>query len=77
MRARGLVQVSDEGAIDAVVREVLDANEAQVQKYLQGSDKIFGFFVGEAMRTMKGKGNPRLINEVLRKALEARRSSRV
>ena len=54
------------GRSTPLVREVLEANEAQVQKYFQGSEKIFGFLVGETMRRMKGKGNPRLINEILR-----------
>jgi aspartyl-tRNA(Asn)/glutamyl-tRNA(Gln) amidotransferase subunit B len=77
VRARGLMQVSDEDAIEAAVGEVLEANAAQVQKYFEGSEKLFGFFVGETMRRMKGKGNPRVINDLLRKALEGRRSSGV
>jgi len=77
VQARGLMQVSDEAAIEAAVREVLDGNAAQVRKYLEGSEKIFGFFVGQTMRRMKGKGNPRMINDLLQKALEARRSSSV
>ena len=74
---RGLLQISDESAIEAVVREVLEANSPQVQKYLEGGEKIFGFFVGETMRRMQGKGNPRLINQLLRKALDERRSTGV
>jgi aspartyl-tRNA(Asn)/glutamyl-tRNA(Gln) amidotransferase subunit B len=55
------------------VEAVLDANGAQVEKYLAGNAKIFGFFVGETMKLMKGKGNPKLVNEVLKKKLETRR----
>jgi aspartyl-tRNA(Asn)/glutamyl-tRNA(Gln) amidotransferase subunit B len=77
VRARGLMQVSDEDAIETAVSAVLEANAPQVQKYLEGSEKVFGFFVGETMRRMKGKGNPRVINELLRKALDRRRSAGV
>ena len=69
VRARGLLQVSDAEAIGSVVDEVLAANALQVAKYLEGSEKVFGYFVGEAMRRMHGKGNPSMINELLRKKL--------
>jgi aspartyl-tRNA(Asn)/glutamyl-tRNA(Gln) amidotransferase subunit B len=69
----GLAQVSDSGAIDAAVEAVLEANGPQVEKYLGGNAKIFGFFVGETMKLMKGKGNPKLVNESLKKKLDARR----
>ncbi len=69
----GLAQVSDTGAIDGAVEAVLAANGAQVEKYLAGNAKIFGFFVGETMKMMKGKGNPKLVNDLLKKKLEARR----
>jgi aspartyl-tRNA(Asn)/glutamyl-tRNA(Gln) amidotransferase subunit B len=69
----GLVQVSDAGAIEDAADAVLSANGPQVEKYLAGNPKIFGFFVGETMKLMKGKGNPKLVNEVLKKKLEARK----
>ncbi len=69
VRARGLLQVSDAEAIGSVVDEVLAANASQVAKYLEGSEKVFGYFVGEAMRRMHGKGNPKMINELLRQKL--------
>ncbi len=68
---KGLMQVSDEGAIERAVEAVIAANLPQVQKYLDGSEKVFGFFVGETMKIMKGKGNPRIVNEVLRRKLGA------
>jgi aspartyl-tRNA(Asn)/glutamyl-tRNA(Gln) amidotransferase subunit B len=69
----GLAQVSDTAAIEEAVEAVLLANAAQVEKFLAGNTKIFGFFVGETMKMMKGKGNPKLVNEALKKKLEVRR----
>ncbi|MBP1679389.1 MAG: gatB, partial [Bacteroidetes bacterium] len=74
VRARGLVQVSDASAIEAVVDEVLDAHPAQVATYIGGTEKVFGFFVGETMKRMGGKANPGVVNEVLRRALGKRRA---
>ena len=69
----GLAQVSDASAIEDAAEAVLNANGPQVEKFLAGNAKIFGFFVGETMKRMKGKGNPKLVNEMLKKKLEARR----
>jgi aspartyl-tRNA(Asn)/glutamyl-tRNA(Gln) amidotransferase subunit B len=66
---KGLVQISDESAIDAVVVEILAKNQAQVEKYKAGGEKVFGFFVGEVMRATKGKANPAVVNSVLKKRL--------
>ncbi|MFL5352730.1 Asp-tRNA(Asn)/Glu-tRNA(Gln) amidotransferase subunit GatB [Archangium sp.] len=66
---KGLAQVSDTGAIEAVVDEVLAKNAAEVEKYKAGKKQSFGFFVGQVMRAMKGKGNPALVNELLKKKL--------
>jgi aspartyl-tRNA(Asn)/glutamyl-tRNA(Gln) amidotransferase subunit B len=68
---KGLVQVSDAGAIERAVDGVIASNMPQVQKYLGGNDKVFGFFVGETMKIMKGKGNPKVVNDVLRRKLGA------
>jgi aspartyl-tRNA(Asn)/glutamyl-tRNA(Gln) amidotransferase subunit B len=73
VQERGLVQVSDGGAIAATVEEVLAANAAQVQQYLNGNERVFGFFVGETMKRMKGKGNPKMVNDVLKAQLAARK----
>jgi len=67
--AKGLKQVTDTGAIDAAVDKVLAANAGQVEAYKGGQEKLFGFFVGQVMRKMKGKGNPALVNEALKKKL--------
>ena len=69
VEARGLKQTSDTGAIDKVIAEVLAANQDKVAEYRSGKDKLFGFFVGQTMKAMAGKGNPQVINELLKKAL--------
>ena len=66
---RGLKQVTDTGAIDAVVDEVLAKNADKVAEYKSGKDKLFGFFVGQTMKAMQGKGNPALVNEAVKKKL--------
>jgi aspartyl-tRNA(Asn)/glutamyl-tRNA(Gln) amidotransferase subunit B len=65
----GLAQVSDEAAIGVVIDKVLAAEAAKVAEYRGGRDKLFGFFVGQVMKAMAGKGNPKLVNEILRAKL--------
>ncbi|MCS6854617.1 MAG: Asp-tRNA(Asn)/Glu-tRNA(Gln) amidotransferase subunit GatB [Elioraea sp.] len=67
--AKGLRQVKDTGAIEAAVAQVLAANADKVAEYKAGKEKLFGFFVGQVMKVMGGKGNPALVNEVLKRAL--------
>ncbi len=62
---RGMKQVSDTGAIEAVIDEVLAANPDKVEQYKGGKTGLIGFFVGQCMKAMKGQGNPKLINELL------------
>ncbi|UAJ09143.1 Asp-tRNA(Asn)/Glu-tRNA(Gln) amidotransferase subunit GatB [Polymorphobacter megasporae] len=62
---RGLSQVSDTGAIDAAIGEILATNPDKVADYRGGKDKLFGFFVGQTMRAMAGKANPAVVNERL------------
>ncbi len=69
VEAKGLRQVTDTGAIDAAVQTVLDANPDKVAEYKGGKDKLFGFFVGQVMKAMAGKGNPALVNDVLKSKL--------
>jgi aspartyl-tRNA(Asn)/glutamyl-tRNA(Gln) amidotransferase subunit B len=66
---RGLRQVTDTGAIDAAVDAILAANADKVAEYRAGKDKLFGFFVGQTMKAMAGKGNPALVNQVLQQKL--------
>ncbi len=65
----GLRQVTDSGAIEAMVDEVIAANPEQVEQYRSGKDKVFGFFVGQIMKASRGKANPAQVNELLRKKL--------
>ena len=69
VKERGLVQVSDTGAIEAAVLKVIAANPAEVEAYKGGKTKLIGFFVGQIMREMKGKANPAVVNELLAKHL--------
>jgi aspartyl-tRNA(Asn)/glutamyl-tRNA(Gln) amidotransferase subunit B len=66
---RGLRQVTDGGAIEAAAKAVLEANAGKVAEYRGGKEKLFGFFVGQVMKAMAGKGNPALVNDVLKKLL--------
>jgi aspartyl-tRNA(Asn)/glutamyl-tRNA(Gln) amidotransferase subunit B len=66
---KGLRQVTDIGAIDAAVDRILAANPDKVAEYRSGKDKLFGFFVGQTMKVMAGKGNPALVNETLKRRL--------
>jgi aspartyl-tRNA(Asn)/glutamyl-tRNA(Gln) amidotransferase subunit B len=67
---QGMRQVSDEGAIESIVEQVLAANPEKVAEYRGGKTGLLGFFVGQAMRATSGQGNPKLINEALRKLLD-------
>ncbi|MBW4090410.1 MAG: Asp-tRNA(Asn)/Glu-tRNA(Gln) amidotransferase subunit GatB, partial [Proteobacteria bacterium] len=69
--ARGLRQVTDTGAIDSAVAAVLAANADKLAEYRGGKDKLFGFFVGQVMKAMTGKGNPALVNAALKRVLDA------
>ncbi len=67
---RGMAQVSDAGAIEAVVDEVLAENPDKVEQYKGGKTGLIGFFVGQCMKKMQGQGNPKIINELLAKRLD-------
>ena len=66
----GLKQQSDTGAIEAVIDEVLAQNADKVAEYRGGKDKLFGFFVGQTMKAMAGKGNPAVVNQLLKAKLD-------
>jgi aspartyl-tRNA(Asn)/glutamyl-tRNA(Gln) amidotransferase subunit B len=68
---KGLKQVTDTGAIETIIDEVIAANPGQVEEYRGGKDKVFGFFVGQVMKASKGKANPAAVNELLLKKLKA------
>ena len=65
----GLVQVSDEGAIAAACDKIIAAEPDKVAEYRAGRDKLFGFFFGQVMKSMGGKGNPQVVNEILQAKL--------
>ncbi|TYO99083.1 aspartyl/glutamyl-tRNA(Asn/Gln) amidotransferase subunit B [Geothermobacter ehrlichii] len=67
---KGLKQVTDAGAIEAMVDEVLANCQAQVEQYRAGQTKVLGFLVGQVMKASRGKANPQLVNELLRKKLD-------
>ncbi len=62
---KGLKQVTDTGAIEAMVDDVIAANPSQAQEFSEGKDKLLGFFVGQVMKASKGKANPAMVNELL------------
>lgn len=66
---QGLAQVSDTGAIEAAIDQIMAANMGQVEEYRGGKDKVFGFFVGQVMKEMKGKANPTVVNDLLKQKL--------
>ena len=67
---KGLKQVSDSGAIEAMIDEVIAANGDKVEEYRGGKDKLFGFFVGQVMKASKGQANPGMVNQLLRAKLD-------
>ncbi|MGA2548653.1 MAG: Asp-tRNA(Asn)/Glu-tRNA(Gln) amidotransferase subunit GatB [Burkholderiaceae bacterium] len=66
---KGLKQISDTGAIEKIIDDILHSHPAQLADYRSGKDKLFGFFVGQVMKAMQGKANPQQLNDLLRKKL--------
>jgi aspartyl-tRNA(Asn)/glutamyl-tRNA(Gln) amidotransferase subunit B len=69
IEAKGLRQITDSSAIEGVIDAVIAANPKQLADYRSGKDKLFGFFVGQAMKATGGKANPAQLNELLKKKL--------
>jgi aspartyl-tRNA(Asn)/glutamyl-tRNA(Gln) amidotransferase subunit B len=69
IEAKGLRQITDSGAIEAVIDSIIAANPAQLAQYRSGKDKLFGFFVGQVMKATAGKANPAQLNELLKSKL--------
>lgn len=69
IEARGLKQITDVSAIEGIIDEIIAANPAQLEQYRGGKDKLFGFFVGQAMKATQGKANPQQLNELLKRKL--------
>jgi len=70
IEAKGLKQITDSGAIEKIIDEIIAANPGQVAEYRSGKDKLFGFFVGQAMKATKGKANPQQVNDLLKAKLD-------
>lgn len=66
---KGLKQIGSADELETMVKEVIAANPKQTEEYRSGKDKLFGFFVGQMMQKTKGKGNPQLINDLIKKHL--------
>ncbi len=69
IEARGLKQITDSGAIEPVIDDIIANNPGQVEQYRGGKDKLFGFFVGQVMKATQGKANPQQVNELLKQKL--------
>lgn len=70
IQEKGLVQINDAGALEAVIKKVIEANPGQAADYRKGKEKLLGFFVGQVMRETKGQANPELVNQLVKRALE-------
>ncbi len=69
VKEKGLVQITDEGAIEKVIDEIIAANPGNVEAYRGGKVALMGFFVGQVMKATGGKANPAKVNELLKKKL--------
>ncbi len=70
IESKGLKQQSDPKELEKIIKGILEKNQNNVEKYKSGKDKLFGFFVGEVMKASKGKANPKLVNEILKKFIK-------
>ncbi|MFD1203545.1 MULTISPECIES: Asp-tRNA(Asn)/Glu-tRNA(Gln) amidotransferase subunit GatB [Sporosarcina] len=72
VKAKGLVQISDEGTLRKIITEILDANEQSIEDYKNGKDRAVGFLVGQVMKATKGQANPPLVNKLLLEEINKR-----
>ncbi|NTU42290.1 MAG: Asp-tRNA(Asn)/Glu-tRNA(Gln) amidotransferase subunit GatB [Nitrospirales bacterium] len=70
VKEKGLVQISDTGALETAIDEVIAANPSETERFRGGDEKLMGFFVGQVMKATKGKANPGMVNELLKKKLQ-------
>jgi len=70
IESQGLKQISDDGAIEEIINTVIGDNPSQVEAYLGGKEKLFGFFVGQVMKLTEGKANPQSVNTILKEKLK-------
>jgi aspartyl-tRNA(Asn)/glutamyl-tRNA(Gln) amidotransferase subunit B len=69
VKEKGLTQISDTGAIEKAIDEVIAGSQNEVERFRGGDEKLMGFFVGQVMKATKGKANPQMVNELLKKKL--------
>ena len=69
VKDEGLTQVSDEGALEKIIADVMAKNPQQLAQYKSGKVEVFGFFVGQVMKASGGKANPAKVNELLKRKL--------
>ena len=70
IKEKGLVQISDSGALEAIAQEIITANPKEAADFRAGKTKVLGFFVGQLMKKTKGQANPQLANEIFRNLLK-------
>lgn len=75
VKEKNLVQITDSSELDNIIEDVLGKNDSQVHEFISGKEKVFGYLVGQIMRETKGKANPKIVNEILRKKLEEKKGS--
>lgn len=73
VKEKNLLQISDTAELESLVLKVIEENPSEVQQYVDGKEKVFGFFVGKIMRQTGGKANPKIVNEILRKKLDEKK----
>ena len=66
---KGLIQITDTGAIEDIVAQVVSRHPKEVEAYQNGKTKFMGFFVGQVMQATKGQANPKMVNEILKRKL--------
>jgi len=71
IKEKGLVQISDEGALLPVIEDIINANPRVVEDYKNGKDKAFGFFIGQIMKSTRGQANPAMVNKLLKEKLDS------
>lgn len=71
VKEKGLVQISDSGAIEKAVDDIIAKSPKEVERLKGGEEKLIGFFVGQVMKLTKGKANPQMVNELLKKKLSS------
>jgi aspartyl-tRNA(Asn)/glutamyl-tRNA(Gln) amidotransferase subunit B len=69
VKEKGLVQISDSSEIEKLIDEIIAKSQKEVERFKAGDEKLLGFFVGQAMKASKGKANPQMLNELLKKKL--------